>query len=96
MSNAAAVVRVRTNDGCRVAVLCKTGTKLAHLVWIESGGVRATRQPKDILRKAQYLDYPLAKAVKGMLTAGKSLGITKAGSRLLKDAVKRRLQIGTD
>jgi hypothetical protein len=89
--NKPAVLRIRTSDGCRVAVLCKTGHKLVHLVYIESGGVRAARKPKDILRTAKYLDYPLCKAVNGMLRAGKALGITKSSKTLLRDAVKSRL-----
>ncbi len=81
------VVRIHTNDdGNRVAILCKTGHKHGHVVWIESKGVVANTLPLNVIERATNLDLDVEKSIKQMLKAGRSLSITKRAKHLLKTA----------
>lgn len=82
-----AVIRIRTDEGCRVALLCREGRTKAHLVWIESSGVKASAEPLEVLRKVAYIQQPTKRAARRMLAAGRKLGITKGARAMLKAVI---------
>jgi len=76
----------------RAALICKLGRKYAQLIWIDSSvsgqGIRVHRAPlHSVLRYSRPIEpaYPPKKAARGILDAGKVLGITKGAKKLLKE-----------
>jgi len=76
------VVRWRSDEGCRAAIVFEGRTKV-HAVYITDSGVRHSSLPKDEQRHMVPLNYPVKSAMRTMRGAGKRLGITKTARRFL-------------
>jgi hypothetical protein len=82
-------------DGDRfVTAVVQEGRKLTHFVSIESTGVRVhslpieeTRNFKKVTAFKKEIEYPVARACRKMLDAGKRLGITAAAKTILKEGL---------
>ena len=71
------------------AVICRLGRTKAHLVWIGNHGVKASAEPTaSVAKYSTAIDYPVKKAARRILKAGRALGITKAAKRLLREVLK--------
>lgn len=71
-------------DGFRVGILAKEGTKYAQVIVRNGNSIGTKKFPVDDDSALEYLEYPVAKAVKSFLRAGKQYGITKAAKELLE------------
>lgn len=85
------LIRLRTDEGVRSAIVVKTGPRLAHVIWADDRkpGVRVNKIPKEFLRGATPLEYkgkpyPLNRAKRLFRKMGKSLGITKSAKKELR------------
>jgi len=82
------VIRFHDGEGYRTAV-AKDGYKLVHLIAITSSGVRKIDLPStDAQRFTQVMykgaPYPVDRACRKMLVAGRALGIDKGAKAILK------------
>ena len=82
-------VNIHLEEGCRNALVLKTGSKFVQLIWIESGGVKIHALPLTAMRRATSLDYPVRRAARRMLEAGRALGITKKAKQALGQLKKK-------
>ena len=78
------IVNIHLDHGFRLALVCKEGRKFVQLIWIESSGVKLHALPLTSMRHAKPADYPIRRAARKMLEAGRSLGITKKARATLK------------
>lgn len=82
-------------DGDRFCVgVAREGRTLVHLVSIEGGSVRVHSLPLEEARRfskvtafRKEIDYPVPRACRKMLDAGKRLGITAAAKEILKEGL---------
>ena len=72
------------DDGFRIGILAKEGNKYASVVCRDGNSITVKKFPADDDSLFDYLDYPVEKAIKKYLAAGKKYGITKAAKELLK------------
>lgn len=74
------------DDGFRLGILAKEGTKYASVVCRNGNQITVKKFPVDDDSVLEYLDYPVNKAVSNFLEAGKKYGITQAAKELLEAA----------
>lgn len=82
-------------DGDRfVTAVVQEGRKLVHCVSIDSGGVRVHNLPLEEARTFRKVtlykheaDYPVPRACRKMLDAGRRLGISAAAKTILKEGL---------
>lgn len=81
------VVRIRTVEGCKVAIIGEPGRKWTPYSTIEFP-VRLHRiKNSDVGRFTVDIQYPLKKACKSFLRVGRSHGITKGARKFLRGAM---------
>ena len=79
------LVRYRSEMGVVLAFV-KPGRKLLSIVPMDSGGIKVRKAP---LREERYLsdvEYPVGKAKRRFLAAGRRFGISKGAKALIKEA----------
>lgn len=80
------VVRHLSNNGARVAIVVRVGSKHVHLVEIFDDGVKAIKVPVTTDAKVfKALDYKPKAAARKMIKAGSRLGMTQTAKDLLKE-----------
>lgn len=72
------------DDGFRIGILAKEGTKYAQVIVRNGNSIGIKKFPVDDDSALDYLDYPIQKAVVLFLRAGKQYGITQAAKELLE------------
>ena len=71
------------NSAWRTAIVLE-GKKWAHAICIDAPIMRRKYRLGDVRRKWKPSEYPLKKAARYMLGAGKRLGISAGAKRLLR------------
>jgi hypothetical protein len=85
-----AITGYRSDDGFKTAIVAE-GTKLLHIVLIESTGVRVLDRPRTEARRFSRLtykgdDYPLTRAARHFRAAMRTFGGTQAAAAIIKAA----------
>lgn len=78
------LVRYRSDEGVVIAFV-KPGRKLLSMVAMDAAGLRVRKVPLSDERYISPLDYPVAKARRRFLAAGKRFGISKGAKALIKE-----------
>lgn len=79
------VCKYRTDQGVFTALVGEPGRKLIPVVTIDHP-IRVRKVPMTEQKYMVPLEYPVKKAVRGFLKAGKALGMTKSARTFLKGA----------
>lgn len=72
------------DDGFRIGILAKEGTKHASVVCRDGNSITVKKFPVDDDGAFNYLDYPVDRAIKKFRESGKKYGITQEARKLLE------------
>ena len=93
MSDAPRVVRYRAVDGARIGLVCTETQGEIRLVSVYDTGVRIQRLPATERRYMVGLgDYRPKRVARGMLRAGRRLGISQAAKNALRGVALARAE----
>jgi hypothetical protein len=89
------VVRYRTSEGVRTAIIVDRGRKFLHVIPMEDRAVRVRKVPLTEERLMEPLTlrgkpYPPKRAVRHFARHGKGFGITKKAKSFLKEVKNSR------
>lgn len=79
------VVRYFTTDGQFIALVVNEGRKWMHVILMDSAGIRVSRVKLTEAKWMEPIDYPVKKAARKFLAAGRAFGITGSARKALKE-----------
>ena len=80
------VVRYHTHQGVCVALVVTEGSKWTKIITMDAAGIALRKVPVQEGKWMEDIEYPIAKARKRFLRAGKAFGITKGARAVLRSA----------